>query len=212
MMKRLAAAVVAAFVNLLGSAAPNANADTMTALVTSADADGPDTTIDCVEYRRPLGGSGGGGASRPVVLAMASAVCGEPIDAAWLVRRADDPLVAVAAQLRPDHVAVLDVMAAPARRFGPGLSPASRADLAEPLHRALAFCRDGGALKVVVAVNAAAGVVPVDALRVLAGSSGFQFTRARRLGDSDVVELYTDLYWTEEHAPAARPRAERAKH
>src|SRR3954470_8602878 len=94
MMKRLAAAVVAAFVNLLGAASPNANADAMTALVASADDDGPDTP-DSVEYRR----AEGTGAGRPVVLAMASAVCGEPIDGAWLVRHADGPVLAVAAQL-----------------------------------------------------------------------------------------------------------------
>src|SRR3954466_14327128 len=92
MMKRLAAAVVAAFVNLLGSASPNANADAVTALVTSADDDGPDASADCGEDRPPQGA----GASRPVVLAMASAVVGEPIDAAWLVRHAGQPVVAVA--------------------------------------------------------------------------------------------------------------------
>ena len=207
MMKRLAAAVVAAFVNLLSSASPNASADAMASMVTSADDDGPDAP-DTIEYRRSEGTGGG----RPVVLAMASAVCGEPIDGAWLVRHADGgPVVAVAAQLRPDHVAMLDVVAAPALLPPARLSPLSSAsvDPSEPLQRALAFCRERGALTVIV--NTAAGAVPAGAVRRLADSNGFQFTRGRRVDGADVIELYTDLYWTAEHA-VATPRPSHHSH
>jgi hypothetical protein len=153
-----------------------------------ADDDGADG-VDCIEFRR----SDDSPAHRPHMLALASAACGEPIDGAWVVRYTDGhAAAAVAAQLRSDHIAFVDLSApAPdgAGAWAPGL-----------LHRALTFCHDGGALKLVINTDG----LPAASVRALAESRGFQFARARSVDGADVIEFYTNLYHRDETMAARR--------
>src|SRR4051794_21596612 len=86
--KRIAAAVLAAFVNILGAA----NAD---ALVVDDD-DGPDG-IDSIEF----GKAEEAGPHAPgAVAAAAAAAVGEPLDAVWVARTATGARAAVTVQHR----------------------------------------------------------------------------------------------------------------
>ena len=170
MVKRLAAAVLLAVVNLLNPA--------------GADATDIDADDGAVEYRKARGT-----AQQPDALTLASQACDESLDAAWIVRgqQSDRPAAAVTVRHAADHVAVVTL--------------AVRADSpawAGVLGRALAFCRDEDALKVIVEVD---GVAPAP-VRSVAESCGFQFARMRRADGADVVECYTDLYWTDANRPA----------
>ena len=133
MMRRLAAAVVLGLVNLAGAAGSEAG-------FCDLDDDGIPDGAECVEYRRSH--DEGSGQSEGGVLAAAANACGEPIDAAWVLRERVHhrrAAAAVSVYQRADGVAVLDLACEPARDGWENL-----------VARALAFCRDRGALKLVV--------------------------------------------------------------
>lgn len=188
MVKRLAAAVMAAFVGLIGplslDATPFDDSD-----------DGEDIeVIQCHGERE--GKPGSEGRSSRAALLAAARVCGEPVHAAWVAASHGRPRAAVTVELTSRDVAAVNLTADPRAGGRPDWLPAL-------LARALHFCRDQGCLKVVVAADG----VPPAALRPLVESRGFQWSRARLDdGGAEVAEFYTDLYRRDDaparHAPA----------
>src|SRR5262245_41282804 len=96
MLKRLAAAVLAAIVNLGGLP------DTDATDIDVGEGDG----IECLEVRRT-----GQSAEQPPLLAVASRECGERIESAWIVYEDQRPCAAVAVQQIATHVAGVSVSA-----------------------------------------------------------------------------------------------------
>jgi hypothetical protein len=167
MTKRLAAAVLCAIVNLMGSQ----DAGAMT-----PDVSDDDGGIDCVEFRHDHDSL----QRAPTALDAASALCGGEIDHAWVLRHHSGPGAAVAVQCNDlQHTAVVslsvDVSILPWQPL---------------LDRSLAFCREHDALKVIIEAQ---GATPAQ-IRMVAEADGFQFSRLRQVDGVDVAEFYTDLY------------------
>jgi hypothetical protein len=166
MIKRLASAVLLAALSVVG---------TMNFDVPEDDGD-DDAFVEYSEY---------GGASdseqRGGVIALARQTCGEPIDHAWVVRQSRGASAAAAVQQVSDDTALVNLA-------GDAVPPGFVYLL---LGRALHWCRDAGALKVLVESDA----LSLSDIQGTAQACGFQFSRKRRLDDGDVIEFYTDLYW-----------------
>lgn len=184
MRKRIAAAVLAACVNLLGAA----NVD---ALVTPADDDdGPDG-VDTIEFGKPEHGAhratgiGANGAADGVVLPDTQ------VDRAWIARNEDGSWAAVTVRQGPPDVARIDV------KSTGGFGIASDVTLEHLLGRAATYCADHGALKLVLRPEG----VPIGIACYFVESRGFQYTRLRTVAGVDQLEFYRDLYRrTPEHA------------
>jgi hypothetical protein len=169
--KRIAAAVLAACVNLLGAA----NVD---ALVTPDDDDGPDG-VDTIEFGRALQHSHHAAGA---AVAAAAAASGEPIDAGWVARTASGVWAAVTVQHRSPHIAYVDVTSGSAH-------PPDFA-MNHILGRALAFCADRAVLKLVLQPDG----LPLGSLRRFVEARGFQFSGVKALDGLDHLEFYRDLY------------------
>ena len=175
MPMRLATAVLCALMSF-AAAAP------------AADAPAPDAPDDDAELE-----SAGAGARRavrrgpPVVVALASDLCGRAIDVAWVAGDVVDDAGAAAAVVPAGAlVARIDLAAEPF------LDRSAAAVFGAPLlARALDDCRDRGFLKVLVSSEG----LGAAAVRSVAESRGFQFARTRPGDGTDVLEFYVDLYW-----------------
>jgi hypothetical protein len=176
MMKHVAAAVLYAAVSLMGSLG-------LGAAQAAIDPDEDDDAgLECVEYlREPGQGNRAGGG--PLLLSVASRLCGEEIDGAWLARDAAGPAAVVAVHQIGDGVAAVDVAA----RSQANAPVGQEIDL---LGRALSNCRRGEALKVIVTPGALAPAT----VRRLAEASGYVFSRERFVDGAPRLEFYTDLY------------------
>lgn len=169
MTRSFAAAVLYAVVSFTSSA----NLDD--AVVDFDDDD--DGVVECVEYRREHGNP-----DRTGVLARASQICGEQINDAWVLYGKSGCVGAAALRQPSGHVVFLDMAGEHAEVL---------------LSRALASCRDMGALKVVVEAR---DMEPTS-IQALAESVGFQFSRARQVDGGQRLEFYTNLYWRGGAAP-----------
>jgi hypothetical protein len=176
MMKHVAAAVLYAAVSLMGSLAFGAGTSAL-----DPDGTDDDAGVECVEYVREPGKPGGGGAGGPLLLSVASRLCGEEIDGAWVVRDASGPAAAVTVHHLSEDVAVVDVA---------GTLRARELDL---LAHALDKCRESEALKVVVSAKG----LDRTMARAMAESRGYVFSRERFADGAPRLEFYTDLYWRE---------------
>jgi hypothetical protein len=178
--KRIAAAVLAACVNVLGAAKVNA-------LVTPADADddGPDG-VETIEFGKAV--EQARHASGSLLAAASAAASGDPIDAGWISRAASGAWAAVTVEHRSPHIAYIDVTFGGAPGDG-GASP-PELTLNQLLGRALKFCGDRGVLKVVLQPDG----LPIGSLCRFAESRGFQFSRVRSIDGLDHLEFYRDLY------------------
>jgi hypothetical protein len=169
--KRIAAAVLAACVNLLGAA----NVD---ALVAPDDDDGPDG-VDTIEFGKSVEHSHH---SAGALVAAAAAASGEPVDAGWVARTASGAWAAVTVQHRSPHIAYVDVTSGSARRPDFALN--------QLLGRAIRFCADRGVLKLVVQPDD----LPLGSLSRFVETRGFQFSRVKSIDGLDQLEFYRDLY------------------
>ena len=166
-MRRLAAAVLAAVVNLLASMDSDA-------LVVGDD--DPGDGFGDVEWQPSASRESHRAAGRRAATPNAF---GAPIDGAWAVRLPTGQAAAVGVRHRDDFVAIVGLRVIAGC---PGWD-----DL---MSRAVASAQDHGALKLVVESEG----VPAESVRSLAEARGFQFSRALRLEWVDVLEFYTDLY------------------
>jgi hypothetical protein len=183
MMKRMATAVLYAAVSLLGPA------DAASAAF-AIDSDGEDEAgVECMEFT-PLPG-------RPdssLVLSVASSLCGEQIDGAWVAKGRH---AAASIHQTDDHVTLIDLAVEPAQY----VQPVAQEIGGELLARALDRSREGAALKVIVETQ---GLEPA-AVRSIALSRGYQFFRSHAHNGVERLEFYTDLYWANvPHDPIGR--------
>jgi hypothetical protein len=173
-MKRLAAAMLLAVINLM-SAGNVADASIDVDDDNDADADvSPDSVS---EFRKPSRGL-----DRYDALALTSHACHEPLDAAWVVRHHGKVGGAAAVTVRQaaPHVAVVTLVVDRDCPTWPGV-----------LARALHFCREEeNALKVVIEHDGVTDVSITNAVE----SCGFQPIRARRNDGGKLLECYADLY------------------
>lgn len=175
MRKRLAAAVLCAVVNFMGS-------QDVGALTPDTDDDGG---IDCVEFQREPDAH-----HAPTALDAASAVIGGEIDHAWILRHHSGPSAAVAVQCNDlQHTAVVSVTV-----------DVSILPWQPLLDRSLAFCREHEALKVTIEAQGAS----TAQIRSVAEADGFVFSRVRHEDGIDVAEFYTDLYHRQLRHPAPK--------
>lgn len=185
-MKRLAAAILLAVINLMNSTnVTDASSDVDDDNDTDADV-APDSIS---EFRKPSQGLG-----RPDALSLTSNACHESLDAAWVVRdHGRIPAAAVTARQSAPHVAVVTLVVDRVCPTWPGV-------LAQALH----YCRDEeNALKVVIEHEGVTNVSLTNAVE----SCGFQPIRVRESEGAKTIECYADLYRRDIHSRPKAPTA-----
>lgn len=174
-MKRLAAAMLLAVINVMSSASV---ADASNEVDDDGDADADVTPDSVSEFRKPSRGL-----ERLDALSLTSHACHEALDAAWVLRHHGklSGSAAVTVREHAPYTAVLTLVVNYECPMWPSV-----------LARALFFCRDEEhALKIVIEHD---GAVTDAVLQNAAESCGFQPVRTRLKDGVHLVECYVDLY------------------